>query len=104
MRNVSCYSTLFVEQYIGESANSSCNALSERLLELGESKIMCRSGVLHLNADQSRLCPGSTATEFMVLAPTGCNKDGDGDDSDDNDSISPPTPPTKMMMILMIIQ
>jgi hypothetical protein len=71
---------------------------------LGESKIMCRSGVLHLNADQSRLYPGSTATEFVVLAPAGCNKDGDDDDGDDNNSISPPTPPAKIVMILMIIQ
>jgi len=30
---------------------------------------MCSNGVLHLNAEKSRLCPGSTATEFTVLAP-----------------------------------
>jgi hypothetical protein len=65
---------------------------------------MCSSGVQRLNADQSRVCPGSTATEFMVLVPAGCNKYGDDDDGDDNDSISPPTPPAKMIMILMIIQ
>jgi len=34
-----------------------------------ESNIMCSNGVLYLNADQYRLRPGSTTTEFMVLAP-----------------------------------
>jgi hypothetical protein len=68
-RNITCYNTPSVEKYIDESANSSCNILSERLSEWRESKIMCSSGVLCLNEHQSRLCPGSTATEFMLLAP-----------------------------------
>ena len=38
---------------------------SERLSEWGESNIMCCNVVLHLNADQSILCHGTTATEFM---------------------------------------
>ena len=30
---------------------------------------MCSDGVVCLNEDQSGLCPGSAAAEFMVLAP-----------------------------------
>jgi len=40
----------------------------------GESKIMCNNGVLYLNADEKRVCPGSTATEFMVLSPAAVTK------------------------------
>ena len=35
----------------------------------GGSKTMCSDGVVCLNEDQSGLCPGSAAAEFMVLAP-----------------------------------
>jgi hypothetical protein len=35
----------------------------------GKIKIMCSNSVLLLNEDQSRLCPGSAARQFKVLAP-----------------------------------